>query len=90
MKHWIEPVGLVAVFFVILAFYVVIVGYGFPAFERATPAEELIEVGSADEGPALSRFLWNHRSIDLIGQAFVLFAAATCCVVMLRSPRKEK
>ena len=66
-----------------------IVGYGFPTFEYALPSEELIEVETTAIGPEVGRFLWTNRSIDLIAQAFVLFAAAVCCLALLRGREKK-
>ena len=33
----------------------------------------------------VSRFLWDQRSLDLTGQAFVIVAAVICCMAMLKS-----
>ncbi|MBS7643903.1 hypothetical protein KEJ26_04950 [Candidatus Bathyarchaeota archaeon] len=35
-------------------------------------------------------FLWTFRLIDIIAQAFVLFAAAACCAAMLRREKGEE
>jgi len=40
---------------------------------------------SADLGPDASRFMWTYRGLDVIAQAFTIFAAAIACLAMLRS-----
>ncbi len=83
---WVRVAGLTTVVLVVLVFSMLIVRYGFPAFEYASPSAELIETAI---GPEVSRFLWTYRLIDLIAQAFVLFAAAACCVAVLRGEEKK-
>jgi hypothetical protein len=41
-----------------------------------------------DVGIATSKYLWNFRTLDLIIQAILVFAAAASCIAMLR-PAKE-
>ncbi len=31
-----------------------------------------------------SRFLWEHRALDLTGQAFVIVTAVICCLALLK------
>jgi ABC-type Fe3+-siderophore transport system permease subunit len=81
--EWIRIAGLAIVVLVTLICSVLIVKYDFPAFEYARASTELIEVEATPIGPKVSQFLWTYRLIDLIAQAFVLFAAATCCVALL-------
>ena len=60
----------------------------FPAFEytpdvltrKLVPAEPYEGIASL-----VSRFLWEHRALDLTGQAFVIVAAVICCLAMLKS-----
>lgn len=87
--EWIKVPSLAIVVLAILVFSTIIVGYGFPTFEYALPSEELIEVETTAIGPEVGRFLWTNRSIDLIAQAFVLFAAAVCCIALLRGGEKK-
>jgi hypothetical protein len=70
--------GLTATVFVILIFSMLVVSYGFPIFDSA----ESFEIKT-------TKFLWTYRPIDMIAQAFVLFAAAACCVAVLRTEEKE-
>ncbi len=46
-----------------------------PLFAQASPSVVMQQV---------SQFLWGYRGLDLIGQAFVLFAAALGCIALLR------
>ena len=86
--NWIRVAGLTTAVLVVLVFSMLIVRYEFPAFEYASPSAELIESETTEIGAKVSRFLWTNRLIDIIAQAFVLFAAAACCVAMLRAEEK--
>lgn len=46
----------------------------------------LLEPEEPYEGLAtsVSRFLWEHRALDLTGQAFVIVAAVICCLALLK------
>lgn len=80
--RWLE---LMVAVLAILVFWRLTVEYEFPLFEFAGPPTELVEDDVAVIGAEVSRFLWSDRVIDLIAQAFVLFAAAACCMAMLRN-----
>jgi len=82
--------GLTAIVLVVLVFSMLVVRYEFPAFDYADPPTELIEVKTTVIGLEVSRFLCTYRLIDLIAQAFVLFAAAACCVAVLRIEEDKK
>jgi hypothetical protein len=86
---WVRVAGITVVVSAVLIFSMLIVRYGFPAFEYASPSAELVEVETTAIGPEVSQFLWTYRLIDLIAQAFVLFAAAACCVAVLRAGEKK-
>jgi hypothetical protein len=86
---WVRVAGITVVVSAVLFFSMLIVRYGFPAFEYASPSAELVEVETTAIGPEVSQFLWTYRLIDLIAQAFVLFAAAACCVAVLRAEEKK-
>lgn len=43
------------------------------------PAEPFNEIAGR-----VSRFLWEHRALDLTGQAFVIVAAVICCLALLK------
>jgi hypothetical protein len=86
----IRVAGLTAAVLATLIFSTLIVEYEFPIFKYAEPPAQLVENETAIIGQEVSRFLWNYRVIDLITQAFVLFAAAACCVALLRTEEREK
>ena len=73
-----RAVGLTAVVLVMLTFSILVVSYEFPILNSA----ETVEMETTE-------FLWTYRLIDLIAQAFVLFAAAACCVAVLRAEERE-
>ena len=84
--------GLITTVFAALIFSTLIVEYEFPVFEYADPDQppELVEIETPIIGPEVSRFLWDYRVIDLIAQAFVLFAAAACCMALLRTEERKR
>jgi len=70
--------GIVAIISIALTFSMLSVSQEFPIFSSTeTPEIETPE------------FLWTYRLIDMIAQAFVMFAAAACCVTVLRVEKKE-
>jgi hypothetical protein len=70
--------GIVAIISIALTFSMLSVSQEFPIFSSTeTPEIETPE------------FLWIYRLIDMIAQAFVMFAAAACCVTVLRVEKKE-
>ena len=86
---WVRVTGLTIAVLAVLIFSMLVVKYEFPAFEYASPSSELVEIETSTIGQEVSRFLWTYRLIDLIAQAFVLFAAAACCVAVLRAEEKK-
>lgn len=71
-------VEILAIISVVVTFSMLSVGQEFPISDSGeTPEIETTE------------FLWTYRLIDMIAQAFVLFAAAACCVTLLRIEKKE-
>jgi hypothetical protein len=92
MVDLIRVAGLAAVVFAVLVFSMLILEYTFPVFKyaRPRPPTEPVRNETAIIGPEVSRFLWNYRVIDLIAQAFVLFAAAACCVALLRIEESKR
>ncbi len=82
--------GLTAVVLATLVFFMLILRYEFPAFDYADLSAELVEIEIARIGLEVSRFLWTYRLLDLIAQAFVLFAAAACCGAVLRAEEEKQ
>lgn len=71
-------VGSTAIVLAILIISMLVVSHEFPILNSA----ETVKMETTE-------FLWTYRLIDLIAQAFVLFAAAACCVAILRAGEKE-
>jgi multisubunit Na+/H+ antiporter MnhB subunit len=84
--------GLTAVVLAVLIFWMLIVEYDFPVFKYVGPDQppELVENDTSIIGQRVSRFLWEYRVIDLIAQVFVLFAAAACCMALLRFEERKR
>ncbi len=86
---WVRVAGFTVTVLSLLVFSILVVRHEFPAFEYATSSEGLVEIDMSKIGLEVSQFLWTYRLVDLIAQAFVLFAAAACCVALLRVEEKE-
>jgi len=76
---WVRVAGITVVVSAVLIFSMLVLRSEFPVFDHVEPVE--IET---------TEFLWTYRLIDMIAQAFVLFAAAACCVAVLRVKEKKK
>lgn len=63
---------------VLLILSLLVINHEFPILSSA----ETVEIETTD-------FLWTYRLIDMMAQAFVLFAAAACCVAVLRNEEKK-
>lgn len=83
---------LVVIVVSLLLFSWLTVEVNFPAFEFVPgllprpliPAEPFNDIGAR-----VSRFLWEHRALDLTGQAFVIVAAIICCLALLKPEEGE-
>ncbi|RLI09853.1 hypothetical protein DRO42_03130 [Candidatus Bathyarchaeota archaeon] len=84
--------ALVVIVFTLLIFSWLAIEVSFPAFEatsgllstRLIPLEPFNGIAAR-----VSRFLWEHRALDLTGQAFVIVAAIVCCLALLKSEEAE-
>jgi hypothetical protein len=47
--------------------------------ERLVPSEPFDNIAAA-----VSRFMWDYKSLDLIAQAFVLLAAVICSIALMK------
>jgi len=64
----------------------------FPVFEAASSmlSTRLIPLEPFNGiAVRVSRFLWEHRALDLTGQAFVIVAAVICCLALLKPEEAE-
>ena len=84
----IEIAGLIMVVIAVILVFIFILENSFPAFCFAKNNWNPVEV-SNQIGAETARFMWNFRSLDLIAQVFVLFAAAIGCLAILREEREE-
>ena len=67
------------------------VDLGLPPLTPSLISRQLAPLSSFDELPTIvSTFLWDHRSIDLIGQALVILASVICCLTLLKSEVEER
>lgn len=58
----------------------------FPALEYTLDKDHYLDL-QTDVGQGYSLFLWENRSVDLIAQAFVMFAAAVSCLAIFRESK---
>lgn len=86
MEDNIELVGAMVSVVVAAFFYAIITQNVFPAFKYAIPDETLINV-THPIGREVSGFIWDKRGIDLMAQAFAMFAAAAGCLAILREEK---
>jgi hypothetical protein len=85
-NYW--PITTILVIIVtLIVFSWLTVEVDFPAFQyskeysrRLIPAEPYNNIATM-----VSRFLWEHRALDLIGQAFVIVTAVVCCLALLKT-----
>ena len=79
----IEMAGLILSILSAIFLCMLIAQNSFPAFKYAVSDKHL--VGTTQSiGLKVSHFVWKNRSMDLIMQAFVLFASAVACLAILR------
>lgn len=79
--------------FALLLFSWLTVEVSFPTLEFASDQllKRLIPLEPFNDiAVSVSRFLWEHRALDLTGQAFVIVAAVICCLALLKPEEVEK
>jgi hypothetical protein len=88
----INLIVIVGILFALLAvaiFALVATQNPFPVFNYSTQTNHYVSV-TQNVGPEDSRFMWNNNTLNLITQAFVLFAAAAATLAMLSTNKKEE
>ena len=70
-------------------FILIIIQTPFPTFKFASSSDRFINV-TQDIGPIDSSWMWTNRTLDLVAQAFVIFAAAAGSLAILRTTSKEE
>ena len=90
----INAIIIVGILFALLAvaiFALVATQNPFPAFKYATQTDHYVNVTqSINIGPKDSSFMWTNNTLNLIAQAFVLFAAAAASLALLSTNKSEE
>ena len=81
--------GSLAALLTIALFALIALQSPFPVFKFASSSDRFINV-TQDIGPKDSVFMWTYRTLDLVAQAFVIFAAAAGSLALLRTTHKEE
>ena len=82
-------VGILFALLAVAVFAFVATQNPFPAFKYSTQTDHYVNV-TQNVGPEDSRFMWNNNTLNLIAQAFVLFAAAAATLALLSTNKKEE
>ncbi|MGD0451131.1 MAG: hypothetical protein ABSA79_08785 [Candidatus Bathyarchaeia archaeon] len=82
-------VGILFALLALAVFTLVATQNPFPAFKYATQTDHYVSV-TQNIGPEDSRFLWTNNTLNLVAQAFVLFAAATATLALLNTNKSEE
>lgn len=72
----------------IILFAVIATQQSFPIYNSSNQTSSYVNV-TGDVGSEDSRFLWNNDGLALIGQAFVLFAAAVAALGLLKNDEEK-
>jgi len=80
-------IGTILSLVIYLVLFGVIIEARFPTFEYTGILERKLIPLKPYNGIAAeeTRFLWDHRSLDLTSQAFVIVGAVVCCLAMLKT-----
>jgi amino acid permease len=77
-------VCLICAIVAITLFAVIATEQSFPIYNSSNQTSSYVDV-TGNVGSEDSRFLWNNDGLALIGQAFVLFAAAAAALGLLKN-----
>lgn len=65
--------------------YLFPIDLGLPSLVPSLLQQQLTSLIRFDDLPGIvSGFLWGNRSLDLIGQSFVILASVVCCLALLK------
>lgn len=84
--------AMVAIVSLLLVFSWLTAEVNFPAFQYVSGDlhRQLVPSTPYDDiAGRVSRFLWEHRALDLNSQAFVIVAAVICCLALLKREEVE-
>jgi hypothetical protein len=73
---------------ILISSYLLPINLNFPFLTYSSIAtnNQLIPIDPYDNiAASVSRFLWDHKALDLINQAFVLLAAVLGCLSLLKT-----
>ncbi len=86
---WITIAGAALAAIVVMSLAALVIQHPFHAFSYEQVADRLLP-DSGDLGPGASQFMWTYRGLDIVAQAFAIFAAAIACLAMLRSDKEAE
>ena len=81
--------GVVVALITVGLFLIIIAHSPFSTFNPSFASNRLINT-TGNIGPQDSSFMWTNRTLDLMVQAFVVFAAAAGCLAVLRIDEKKE
>ncbi len=86
MARYGASVAIFAIAMSLLLFSWLTLEVGFPTFQYSGGVQRQLVPAEPYNGiaPQASRYLWEHRALDLTGQAFVIVAAVVCCLALLK------
>lgn len=87
-----STLALIVIVVALLMFSWLTVEVSYPTFEFVSSRllRNLVPLEPFDGIAAqVSHFLWDHRALDLTGQAFVIVAAVICCLALLKPEEGE-
>ena len=80
-------VGILFALLAVAVFTLVAIQNPFPAFKYSPLTDHYVSI-TQNIGPEDSRFMWTNNTLNLIAQAFILFAAAA--LALLSTNKKEE